>query len=801
MLIHYLTTTFRHLFRHRLYAAITIIGLAIGIACSILIALYVYDAFGFDRFHTHADRMYRLTQEYTAPGEQTHVPYVGPLVGPALMNEFPGIERAVQFGITAPVMLGYDETYIVPAGTETYYATPNVFEVFTFPLRVGDPTTALTAPYTIVLSESLAHRLFADTDPLGQFLYFNVHGQERQALKVTGIVKDVPSNSHLQFEVLVSFATLEDINRENPAWHEQFVTTYLLLEQDRSAPQLARQLHDFMVRHVGETQAATRILHLQPLLDIHLHAEEIDSDRAKRGDRQLVFLLLAIAVGIILMASINFMNLATARSADRAREIGVRKSFGAGRYQLMIQFLGESVLLTGIALLLGLILVELALPTYNTFTGKTFHIAYHEVWYVLLGFAVVIGIVSGIYPALFLSVFRPIDVLKGQLGVGARSRGLRKMLVVMQFSIATLLFIATVVVYQQLRYIQEKDLGFQKERVLYTVIPSSRSSENDLFKEELLHHSNILHVGRAVTRPLYETTASFPTTPTLAEVDGEMIRPEATLRWLEVGYDFLEAFEMRLLAGRSFSEDRPTDATEAFVLNESAVRAIGWPSPEEALGKALHYDEQSGTIIGILEDFHFESLHSMIQPFVLRFNKYSPMVFVKIGPAEMTNTVAHIRETWEKYTTSKEPFHYQFMDEIYGHHYEPEKRLQTILLSFALLSIFIMCLGILGLTAFTVERRKKELGIRKVLGASVSNLVALVSKEMLGLFVLSNLLAWPLAYYGVDRWLANFAYGADPGALSFVWGALLVGVITFATIGWQSFKAAQANPADTLRQA
>lgn len=277
-----------------------------------------------------------------------------------------------------------------------------------------------------------------------------------------------------------------------------------------------------------------------------------------------------------------------------------------------------------------------------------------------------------------------------------------------------------------------------------------------------------------------------------------MTRSEATLRRLEVGYDFLETFGMRLLAGRSFSEDRPAEAADAFLLNETAVRALGWSSPEEALGKALYYDEQRGTVIGVLEDFHFESLHATILPFVVRFNKHSPMVFVKIGPGEIAPAVAHIQQTWEKHSTSKEPFHYQFMDDVYDDHYAPENRLQTILSSFAFLAIFITCLGVLGLTAFTVEQRKKELGIRKALGASAANLVTLISKEMLRLFLLSNLLAWPLAYYGMHHWLENFAYRADLGILSFVLGSLLVGVITFVTMGYQSLKAAQANPVETL---
>ncbi len=799
MLIHYLKTILRQLFRHKLFSFITITGLAIGIGCTILIGLFINDEFSFDRFHTNSDRIYRLTQEFNAPGEQTHVPYAGPAIGPALVQEFSGIEQVTQLGITAPVMLGFNESFVVPQGSETYYATDNFFDVFSFPLLSGNPQAALSDPYSIVITKSLAERLIGETNPVGEFLYFNVHGQERQALKITGILEKVPSNSHLQFEALVSFSTLEEINQSNPGWNEQFMSTYLLLRDDQDAATIESGLHDFLVKHEGATKASTRSFFLQTLHDIHLRSAHLDSDRAIRGDLQLVLLLLGIALGIILMASINFMNLATARSVDRAREIGVRKSFGAQRKQLIKQFLSESVLFAFTALIISLFLVEMALPAYNSFVGKELHINYLQTGFLFIGFTVLIGLMSGIYPALFLSLFKPIHVLKGRLGTGTRSHSLRKVLVVSQFSIAILLFISTGIVFQQINYIQNKDLGFERDRVLYTVIPSNTPGGNELFKQELLQHSNISSVGRAVVRPLYSVKSDFPNTPTYAELNGEMIQPETTLRWLEVGYGFLEAFEMELLAGRAFSEDRPTDATEAFILNETAIQEIGWDSPDEAIGKAFQYDGQQGTIIGVLKDFNFESLHSDILPFVVRYNKFSPMVFVKVAPENIPSTVAYIQQTWEKHSTSKEAFNYQFMDEIYTQYYTPEKNLQTILFAFALLAILITCLGVFGLTLFSVEQRKKEIGIRKVLGASSKSVVALLSREMLLLFLVANSIAWPLAYYGMNTWLENFAYSISTGITSFLFGGLLVGFITFMILSYQSLKAAHTNPIDTLR--
>ena len=799
MLRHYLTTSIRHLCRHKTFSAINIAGLSIGIASAILLALYVFDEFSYDRFHENKDRIYRVTQKKIEPGQQVHVPYVNPATAGVLENEFSSIERAVQLGITAPVMLGYGEQFIVPHGTETYYASPDIFKAFTFLLTKGDPSIALAEPYSIVLTESLAYRFFGNADPMGQVLTFQVHGQERQGLKVTGILSGVSTNSHLSFECLVSFATLENINQDNPSWEEQEVVTYLLLKEATAAAQLEKQLIGFVKKQEGEEGAAKRSLHLQPIPDIHLHSSHLDSDRAVTGDWQLVILLLAVAIGIVGIASINFMNLTTARSTERMREIGVRKTLGAERRQLIYQFLGESVMITLVSLGVGLLLLEMALPMFNSFTGKELLIDYGKSWPLLLGFAGTLGLLSGAYPSFFLSVFRPVEVLKGRSINKSVGSSLRKALVIGQFAIALLLFIAAGVVWQQLQYIQEKDLGFQKEQVLYTVIPSNRASGNESFKQELLQHPNIHHVGRAVVRPLYDMNTNFPSTLTLAEVGKEMVKPAMALRKIEVGYDYVEAFDMRLLAGRSFSKDIGSDANEAFILNETAIRSIGWKEPADAVGQILHYDGREGKVIGVLEDYHFESLHSRILPFVMVYNKFSPMVFVNISPDNVAGSIAHIQQIWEKHSTSKEAFHYDFMDDLFAAHYTQESRLQTILFCFALLAVFITCLGVLGLTAFMVEQRKKEIGIRKVLGSSVGRLVGLLSRELLGLFLLANLIAWPLAYYFMTGWLLHFAYYEVLGISSFIGALGLVGVITFFTVGWLTVNAALGNPVEVLK--
>ena len=802
MFQNYFKTALRNFTRQTGYTLISVFGLAIGIASSLLIVLYVLDAFSFDQFHAQGDRIYRLLHTKTEQGEQATFPSASPLAASEMEAEFPAIEEAVRMGFTAPVRLGYEGQNIVPEGSETWFATPNILSVFSFPSIAGDLDKSLAEPYSIVLTEALAKRLFGEVDPLGKVLEFHVYGRDEKPLQVTGLLKDVPANSHLQFECLVSFATLEAINpqqfQKDLTWDLQNTFAYLLLKEERAIEELQAQFPSFLERHTGTDFAADSEFELQSLADIHLHSAHIEGDRAKRGDWQLLMVLIAVAMGILLVAIINYVNLATARSAKRAQEIGVRKTLGADRQQLVIQFLIESTVLALVALGAGLVMMEMALPHFTAFTDKSIFLDYSGTWYLLLAFGLALGLLAGLYPAFYLSVFRPVDVLKGNTLLGSSGR-LRKGLVVVQFTVACLLFIATGAVWEQMEFIQQKDLGLEKEQVLQTVIPSNRSSGNEAFQQELLQHPNILHTGRATVRPLYDMQAETPSTPVLVEKEDELVQPSIALRKMEIGYGFPETFGMELLAGRTFTPTISSDASEAFLLNETAIQNIGWKNQEDALGKTLVYEGRKGNVIGVVKDFHFESLHSTILPFVMVFNKYSPMVFIKIKPDDTPNTLAYIEKTWEKHATTPDPFHYTFMSDYYENTYSQEQQLQTILCLFALLGIFIACLGVLGLTAFTVEQRLKEIGVRKILGASATSIVQLLSADFLKLILPAFALSVVLAWHFIKQWLMNFAYHIELSGWVFIGAGALVIMAVVGTVALQSLKAALGNPVESLR--
>ncbi len=798
MLHHYFKSAFRHFLRNKRHAIINVSGLAIGIASTILISLYVMDEWSFDRFHENADRIFRLTLENEELSQQSHQPYVNLSTGQQIKETIAGVEDVVQLGITAPILLGFDGQYIVPEGSETYFSQKNFFDLFSFPFVAGDPSTALETPYSIIITKSLANKLFSEKDPMNQSLAFQVHGQERQELTVTGVLNDIPNNSHIQFECLVSFKTLEDINRNNPNWAEQTFSTYLLIKNQQQKEELENQINELeyaMASHKSQQSA----LHLQALNDIHLNSSHLEGDRAIKGDKQLVFILAMIALGILLIASFNFINLTTARSTDRMKEIGVRKSFGASRSILIKQFLGESMLICFIALITALLITETFLPFYNNFVGKNLLIAYGEVWPILIGFGLMLGLLSGGYPAIYLSKLKPVKIFKGQTIAGSTKSHSRRLFVIAQFAIATTLILATTVVWKQMDFIRQKDLGFQKDQVIYTVIPSNRPTGNQQFKRELLEHTQILEVGRAVVRPLYDVNTNFPLSPTLAEVGGEMIQPNIALRKIEIGYDFIETFDMRLLAGRTFDENIASDASQAFIINETALKAIGYQSANQALNRPIKYDGKEGTIIGILEDFHFEGMHQEIMPFVMVYNRFSPMVFIKIKPTQQAATIAHLQKTWEKHSTSKEAFNYNFMDEFYENQYEAENKLGMVLSAFGVLAIFLTFLGMLGLTTFSIEKRRKELGIRKVLGASVNSLIRLLSKETLVLLFIGNLIAWPLAWNFMNRWLQNFAYHSSLGVQHFFLVFLIIALITLSIVVYITSRAASRNPMEALQ--
>ena len=796
MLHHYLKIALRLLRRHKSFSLINVAGLAVGMACFVLIALFVQDERSYDRFHEHAERIFRITREHGGPGGGSlHFGLVGPPFAATLEADYPEIENSVRF-TNRRATIRYSEQRFTEQ--RFYFADADVFEVFTFPLVAGDLQTALTEPFTVVLTESTAAKYFGLENPLGKVLIYD----QEHSLKVTGIIQDVPTNTHFQVDFLASYATLEALWGEraasDDAWQWHTSATYVLLRDEPLAEALRAKLPSFLARHTNDNRINYQRLHLQPLTDIHLYSH-LDLELETNGDIKYVAIFTAVAFLILLIACINYMNLSTARYATRALEVGIRKTLGGRRGQLIGQYVGESIVQTFMALGATLLLVELLLPAYNAFTGKALRLDYFQAqtWVGLLSMALFVGILAGGYPALFLSAFRPISLLRRTGHAGAKSAGIRKGLIVMQFAISALLIVGTATVHQQLTYINTKDLGFNKDFIVALPVEDEVQAKYDLFKEALKQHPGILSVGGSWDTPFNRFNTVMG--PIRAEVNGALVAPQQNPKFLIVDHDFIPTYGLSLIAGRNFSRAYPTDDERAFVVNESTVRAIGWASPKDALGKAFQYADREGTIIGVVKDFHLESFHHAITPFALYIKKeWVGRLGIRTTPENVSAVLPFIEATWYQFIPDR-PFNYIFLDDLFDSQYQAEKRLEQILGIFALLGMFIACLGIIGLTSFTAEQRSKEIGVRKVLGASVSGIVLLLSKDFVRLVGLAFVLSAPIAYVTLKRWLAGFAYHIELSLGTFVLTGALILLIAVLTVSYQSVKAALANPVETLR--
>ena len=776
--------------RHKTFSLINISGLAIGMACCLLITIFVQDELSYDRFHENADRIYRIASEENRRGVIANYPFVFSGIPPILQSDYSEVLDYVRFDPRENVLISSEDKEFYEE--RLFYTDASVFDMFTFPLLKGDPKTALKEPYSLVLTQKMADKYFRGVDPVGQTLTVD----NEKDYKITGIMENVPRNSHIKFDCLASIATLE---AQDPRYGKLWAWncyTYLLLPKDYSYPDLESKFPDFIRRHRGEKAVEAYTFYLQPLTRIHLHSHlgfEIEAN----GDIRYVYIFSAIAFFILLIACINFMNLSTARSAKRAKEVGLRKVLGAERSRLIKQFLGESLALSLVALPAAVALIELFLPAFNTLTGKELRIDYFGnsvVFLGLIGILLFVGILSGTYPAFFLSAFRPAAVLKGRLKTGAGSSLFRKILVVVQFSISIVLIAGTIIITNQLDFIRDKKLGFDKDHVI--VIPVMRSGIGhnfETFKRELLQSPNVQSVSGSTSVP------SFVPTRSVFIPEGAEEGQRLTLRNVLLDIDFIQTFGMEIKEGRDFSRDFATDAKEAFIVNEAAVQEFGW---ESAVGKKLiDLEGPRGSVIGVVKNFHFRSKHQKIEPLVfslLPSSRYVYLISVKINPSNIRDTLSFLKSQWEKFSPEW-PFEYFFLDDNYDRLYKSEERLRHVFLTFTFLGIFIACLGLFGLAAFTTEQRTKEIGIRKVLGASVPNILILLSKEFTKWVVLANVIAWPIAYFAMNSWLRNFAYRISIEWWMFILAAVLVLVVALCTVGFQAAKAALANPSDALR--
>jgi len=680
-----------------------------------------------------------------------------------------------------------------------FFVEGNVFDVFSFNMIKGDPSTALTDPLTIVITEEMARKYFGSEDPLGSSIRVEASGQSAD-LKVTGVIESLPHNSHFHADFLASFKTYEAIagDDEMQSWSSNNYATYLLVEENYDIYALKQQLNPFIDRHMGEEMSQQTQLVLQPLTDIHLHSH-LDSEIESNSDIAYVYIFSVIAFFVLMIAAINFMNLSTARSSQRAKEVGLRKVVGAHRTQLIKQFLSESLLTAFAALAVALILVNILLPRFNQFINREFTLNLSGNMALFVGLilvAVFVGIVSGLYPAVFLSSFQPSSVLKGSKEQRRRKFSLRTVLVVFQFAISIVLIICVGVVTSQLKYIRNINLGFDEEQVV--VLPSSPkiSSRLESVKTQLYENQNIISVSAA---------SRVPSGRLLDASGARVIRGEKSepvnfmIALLRVDHDYIPTFGMELAAGRNFSKEMPTDATSAFILNETAIREIGWESSQEAIGKEFGYGRQEGQIIGIVKDFHFESIHHTIAPIVMVLSSHSLVqVAVRISPNDIPGTMAFLQRKWQEYRPNY-PFSYYFVDERFDQHYRSENKLLQLFGYFAFLAIFIACLGLFGLALYTAEQSIKEIGIRKVLGASESSLVFFFSKEFSKWVLLANIIGWPVAYFAMTKWLANFAYRTSLNLWIFFLAGALAFFIALITVSYHSVKAAIANPVKALR--
>jgi putative ABC transport system permease protein len=807
MIRNYLKIAWRNLTKYKFISFINLFGLTVGIASCLLILTYIIHELSYDKYQPNAGRVYRVTRTFINPETKAvnlTLSTLAPPFAPLLKNDFGEIEditRTFSSGAT-PVPVKYEEK--VFNEDKVTFADDHFFDFFKADIVKGNAKKALADPYCVMMTEDVAKKYFGNDEPINKVIRINLGNYFD--FKVTGVYKEFPSNTHFHPQILLSFNTLNDTliyGAENlrTNWGNNAFFTYIRLPQHYDPKKLEAQFPSFIDKHVatGPKYKASQwtSLGLQKLTDIHL-LSHTDYEAEENGDIKSVWIFSAIALFILLIACINYMNLSTARSTLRAREIGIRKVMGAEKKGIIFQFLAESVLVSWLSMLFAFGLTWLTIPWLNKVSGQQLDIDIILNWRVLVPLLILplaVGSISGIYPALFMSSFEPVRVLKGLFKISG-GISFRKVLVAFQFFVSIILIIATGVIFCQMRYMQ-KSLGFDKEHVVTLPYASALTANYDAFRNELLSNHNVKNVGRSSRIPtgrlLDAMGASISSGDTLAPVNTD-------IKFVAADYDFIPAYGVKILAGRGFSREYGMD-TSAFLLNESAVKTLGFKSNQDIIGTKFGYGGRKGEVVGVFNDFHFESMHQRITPLVLLVptngNNYG-RISIKVSGANIPSALSQIEKVWKKYLPDT-PYQYTFLDENFAKLYEAEQRQKTLLIIFAFLAIFIACLGLFGLSAFAISQRIKEIGIRKVLGADVSTIVALLSKDFLKLVAFSALPAFVVAWYFMNKWLQDFAYRISMPVWIFFTAALLATLIALITIGFQAVKAATTNPVKNLR--
>lgn len=807
MIKNYFKIAWRNLMKYKVISFINLFGLTVGLTCCLLIATYILNELSYDKYNENADDIYRVTRTFNNEDGVVSLTLstISPPFGYYMPTDFPEIKKMTRLLDNDITPLRYKDKLINEKSV--YFADENLFDVFTVKVVKGNPKTALAEPFSIMLTEETAKKYFGSEDPMNKMIRYN----NQFNFKVTGVYKAFPSAAHLHPGAMLSFSTLKDTaiyGAENlrTNWGNNSFFTYLLLPHNYDPQKMMARFPAFVDKrmsgeeYVGKQPSKLTTLGLQKLTDIHLYSHT-DYEAEANGDISRVYIFAAVALFILLIACINYMNLSTARSALRAREIGIRKVVGAGKKELILQFLSESVLLAWVAIILALGLCYVAMPWLNELSGQQLSFSILMQWHVLIPlFAApfAVGILAGIYPALFLSSFQPVKTLKGLFKTGGSSISFRKVLVVAQFSISIILIITTAVVFQQLQYMQNKSLGFSKDHIVIIPYNYALGNQYDAFRNELLLNKDFKDATRSSRIPSGRLLDNMGA----SVISGDSLQDVKTdIKFLSIDYDFIPTYNIPMAAGRNISRAYGTD-TLSFILNESAVKAIGWESPDEAVGKDFRYGNTRGYIVGVVKDFHFESMHQPIAPMIFEMfppaRSYYNNLSVKFSGNNIAASLAYLEKTWKKFLPEI-PYQYNFLDEKFATLYESEQKQGALFTVFACIAIFIACLGLFGLSAFAITQRIKEIGVRKVLGASVSSIVSLLSTEFLKLVGIAALIAFPAAWFAMRTWLQDFAYRISIPWWIFILAAVAASLVALITVSFQAVKAAMANPVESLR--
>ena len=814
MLKNHLKIAFRQLKKQKFYSAVNILGLAIGVTCCLLITLYIQDELSYDKQHPNVENLYRLVRDMKTPSGEAMVTVTPPRLAKAMVEEIPEVTMAARINpyfANAGTNLVRKESVKENQFEEKFiYADPELLEMFHIPLIEGEKSTVLQNPNTIVISKKIAKKYFSNQNPIGEVFILNDNTEQR--FTISGVMENMTEQSHFQYDFLISMSTLSD-SYENPTWTSNSYYTYVTLASGTNPAQLEGKIQDFIIKNLGpEYQESAKMniaeLHktghhikfeFQPVTDIHLKSGDRFPQLQANGDVRYVWLFGVIALFILIIALVNFVNLSTSRSANRAKEVGLRKVLGSFQKQLITQFLSESVLMSLMAFGGGLLFAGLLLPEFNAFAEKDLSIPFFAPKFIVafLGCGLIAGIFAGLYPAFFLSRFKPVNVLKGKLSQGSKNGWLRSGLVTIQFAISIGLIVGTLVVQKQMDFIQNKNLGFEKDQVLIIENTYTLDDQFEAFKDALKKLPEAKNVTATSFLPLEDGSRASSMFFQKGKVDD--VAAQVSLQTWPIDEDYINTLSMNLLEGRNFQRELATD-TSCIILNETSVKALGLG--DDPIGKIVKstnsFFEDDFKVIGVVEDFHFESLRGDVEGVGLLLSSNQNLVSVKSTSIEMEKLIAKSEALWKSFVPTQ-PFRYGFLDDRFEKMYKAEDRAGMLFSIFSMLAIFIACLGLLALATFMTEQRMKEIGIRKVLGASIPNIVFQLSKKFLLYVVIGLLIAIPVAWFQMNNWLENFAYRIEMEWWMFaVAGALAIG-IAFLTVGSKTLVAALTNPIESLR--